>query len=170
MDAGLSGSSFQRGDGPKPVPSGVSPLLGRGMGAAYPVLISGVADWNRNEPSSLVRFHTHQDASPALMRAFWAGLSDCGSATRAPRAFFRPRLSAISAVTGWIWTPIQPRVTAPWSFSCATTTLTVSAGISKAMPTLPPDGEKIAVLTPMTLPSTSNVGPPELPLFTAASI
>ena len=48
--------------------------------------------------------------------------------------------------------------------------LTVSAGIAKAMPTEPPDGEKIAVLTPMTLPSTSKVGPPELPLFTGASI
>ena len=31
------------------------------------------------------------------------------------------------------------------------------------MPTEPPEGEKIAVLTPMTLPSTSKVGPPELP-------
>ena len=36
--------------------------------------------------------------------------------------------------------------------------------------TEPPDGEKIAVFTPMTLPSVSNVGPPELPLFTGASI
>ena len=33
-----------------------------------------------------------------------------------------------------------------------TTSVTVSAGIAKAMPTLPPDGEKIAVLTPMTSP------------------
>ena len=38
------------------------------------------------------------------------------------------------------------------------------------MPTEPPDGEKIAVLTPITLPSTSKVGPPELPLLTGASI
>src|SRR5262249_60523663 len=48
--------------------------------------------------------------------------------------------------------------------------LTVSAGTSKAMPTDPPEGEKIAVLTPMTLPSMSKVGPPELPLLTGASI
>ena len=38
------------------------------------------------------------------------------------------------------------------------------------MPTEPPDGEKIAVLTPITLPSTSKVGPPELPRLIGASI
>ena len=42
--------------------------------------------------------------------------------------------------------------------------------MAKAMPTLPPDGEKIAVLTPMTSPLRLKVGPPELPRFTAASI
>src|SRR4030088_814858 len=35
--------------------------------------------------------------SPDLMPAFAAGLPACGSATRAPSARFRPRLSAISA-------------------------------------------------------------------------
>ena len=55
----------------------------------------------------------------------------------------------MSAVTGWICTPIQPRLTLPVSLSCATTDFTVSAGMAKAMPTEPPDGEKIAVLTPM---------------------
>ena len=80
------------------------------------------------------------------------------------------RLSAISAVTGWICTPIHPRVTEPRSRSCATTERTVLAGMAKAMPTLPPDGEKIAVFTPMTLPLTSKVGPPELPRLTGASI
>jgi hypothetical protein len=38
------------------------------------------------------------------------------------------------------------------------------------MPTDPPDGEKIAVLTPMTSPSMLKLGPPELPTFTGASI
>ena len=38
------------------------------------------------------------------------------------------------------------------------------------MPTLPPEGLKMAVLTPITSPSRLKVGPPELPLFTAASI
>ena len=47
----------------------------------------------------------------------------------------------MSEVTGWIWTPIQPRLTEPLSFSWATTLLTVAAGIENAMPTLPPDGE-----------------------------
>ena len=57
----------------------------------------------------------------------------------------------MSAVTGWICTPIQPRSTSPLSLSWATTVLTVLAGMAKPMPTDPPDGEKIAVLTPMTL-------------------
>ena len=38
------------------------------------------------------------------------------------------------------------------------------------MPTEPPDGEKIAVLTPITLPFMSKAGPPELPLLIGASI
>src|SRR5450631_3659558 len=38
--------------------------------------------------------------SPASMPAFLAGLSACGSATSAPSAFLRPRLSAMSCVTG----------------------------------------------------------------------
>ena len=61
-------------------------------------------------------------------------------------------------------------MTAPLSLSCPTTVRTVSAGMANAMPTDPPEGEKIAVLTPITLPSTSKVGPPELPRFTGASI
>jgi hypothetical protein len=40
----------------------------------------------------------------------------------------------------------------------------VSAGMSKLMPTEPPDGENIDVLTPITLPSTSNAGPPGIAL------
>jgi hypothetical protein len=56
------------------------------------------------------------------------------------------------------------------SRSCVMTLFAVSARISKAMPTEAPDGEKIAALTPMTLPSMSKLGPPELPLFTGASI
>ena len=44
---------------------------------------------------------------------------------------------------------------------CAT-----SEGMAKPMPTLPPEGEKIAVLTPTTLPLALKVGPPELPRFT----
>jgi hypothetical protein len=40
--------------------------------------------------------------SPAMMPALVAGPSACGSATSAPCGPLRPRLSAISAVTGWI--------------------------------------------------------------------
>ena len=46
----------------------------------------------------------------------------------------------------------------------------VAAGISKPMPTEPPEGEKMAVLTPITLPCVSKVGPPELPRLIGASI
>ena len=74
------------------------------------------------------------------------------SATMAPSAFLRPIESAMSCVTGWIWTPIQPRVTWPFAFRSATTRCTVSAGMAKPMPTEPPEGEKIAVLTPITRP------------------
>jgi hypothetical protein len=43
-------------------------------------------------------------------------------------------------------------------------------GMAKPMPTLPPLGEKIAVLTPMTSPRVLNAGPPELPRLIGASI
>ena len=43
-------------------------------------------------------------------------------------------------------------------------------GMAKPMPTLPPVGLWIAVLTPITLPSRLKVGPPELPRLIGASI
>ena len=43
-------------------------------------------------------------------------------------------------------------------------------GIEKPMPIDPPDGEKIAVLMPITWPSMLNSGPPELPRLIAASV
>ena len=76
----------------------------------------------------------------------------------------------MSCVTGWICTPSQPRATLPLSLSCSTTFLATSLAMAKPMPTLPPDGEKIAVLTPTTSPWALKVGPPELPWFTGASI
>ena len=76
----------------------------------------------------------------------------------------------MSSLTFWITTPSQPRSTVPVALSWVTTSCTRAAGTAKAMPTLPPEGEKIAVLTPITLPSRSKEGPPELPRFTAASI
>jgi hypothetical protein len=46
----------------------------------------------------------------------------------------------------------------------------ISAGIAKPIPTLPPVGEKIALLMPITLPAMSNIGPPELPRLIEASV
>jgi hypothetical protein len=62
-------------------------------------------------------------------------------------------------------TPMKPRTTWPVFCSCATTIFTRLDGIAKPMPIEPPPrvGEKIAVLTPITLPSWVKVGPPELP-------
>ena len=43
-------------------------------------------------------------------------------------------------------------------------------GTAKPMPIEPPDGDRIAVLMPITSPSMLNSGPPELPLLMAASV
>ena len=109
---------------------------------------------------------TSPDAIPACM----AGVPSWVSATMAPSSSAMPSDSAISWVTGWIETPSQPRSTLPSSRRSAMTCLAVDAGMAKAMPTLPPDGEKMAVLMPTTLPFRLKAGPPELPWFTAASI
>src|SRR6267154_327338 len=50
------------------------------------------------------------------------------------------------------------------------TTATVSAGMAKPNPTEPPLGEKIAEVTPTTVPSSESKGPPELPRLIAASV
>lgn len=81
-----------------------------------------------------------------------------------------PRPSAIGALIDWICTPSQPRTTRPSLMMSSTTSLTTLAGIAKAMPTDPPEGEKIAVFTPTTSPSRLNAGPPELPRLIEASI
>ena len=51
-----------------------------------------------------------------------------------------------------MWTPSQPRRTRPFLINCLITGLATDAGIANPMPTLPPVGEKIAVLMPMTSP------------------
>src|SRR5690606_35122442 len=78
--------------------------------------------------------------SPASMPALAAGAPSCGCATRGPLASDRPRDSALSAVTGWICTPGQPRPTDPSLIKSLTTVRAVEAGIAKAIPTLPPEG------------------------------
>ena len=54
--------------------------------------------------------------------------------------------------------------------SWLTTLLAMAEGIAKPIPTLPPLGEKIALLMPMTSPFMLNSGPPELPRLIGASI
>ena len=51
----------------------------------------------------------------------------------------------------------------PLRMSSGTTRFTTSTGIAKPMPAEAPEGEKIAVLTPMSRPAESSSGPPELP-------
>ena len=67
-------------------------------------------------------------------------------------------------------TPSQPRRVSPYFLSCSTTLTTVSEGTEKPMPIEPPDGEIIAVFTPITSPFMLKSGPPELPLLIAASV
>ena len=108
--------------------------------------------------------------SPDLMPAGFAGPLSATPATSAPRAFDRPRLSAIVSSTVWMFTPSQPRRVSPNFCNCSITGTTVEAGVAKPMPTEPPEGDRIAVFTPMTSPSMLNSGPPELPLLMAASV
>ena len=65
---------------------------------------------------------------------------------------------------------IAGRVTTPLVLRLSTTSLAVAAGMAKPMPTLPPEGENMAVLIPTTSPSRLKAGPPELPLLIEASI
>ena len=73
-------------------------------------------------------------------------------------------------VTVWMRTPSHPRFVRPNSRSWVITGPASAEGTAKPMPTLPPDGEKIAVLMPITLPSMLNRGPPELPRLIGASV
>ena len=75
----------------------------------------------------------------------------------------------MSGVTSWMPTPSQPRSTDPFVMICWTMFCASFEGIEKPIPTLPPVGEKIAELTPMTRPVASKSGPPELPWLMGAS-
>ena len=99
-----------------------------------------------------------------------AGPLGVTEATSAPWALGRPRLSAISGVTPWMRTPSQPRRVWPNSSSWATTVRASAEGMAKPIPTEPPEGEKMAVLMPITSPARLKVGPPELPRLIEASV
>jgi hypothetical protein len=66
--------------------------------------------------------------------------------------------------------PIPGVGTEPRRMSSGTTRLTESIGMAKPIPALVPDGDRIAVLTPITRPAESSSGPPELPGLMAASV
>src|SRR3546814_10543668 len=76
----------------------------------------------------------------------------------------------MSTVTGCMPTPRYPRSSLPPFISVSTIGLASSAGIAKPMPTLPPVGDRICELMPITLPCISNIGPPELPRLIEASV
>ena len=76
----------------------------------------------------------------------------------------------MSSVTCWMRTPSQPRRVSPNWRSWSITATAVLDGTAKPMPIEPPEGEMIAVLTPITSPSRLNSGPPELPRLMAASV
>ena len=61
-------------------------------------------------------------------------------------------------------------LTGPNGSGKSTTLRAIAEGIEKPMPTDPPVGEKIAVLTPITSPARLNNGPPELPRLIEASV
>ena len=109
--------------------------------------------------------------SPERIPALAAGPSACAFAISAPRVpAGRRSASAMSSVTLWIFTPIQPRRTRPASRSCATTRLAILDGMEKPSPAETPLGETMAVLMPITWPRMLNSGPPELPELIEASV
>ena len=108
--------------------------------------------------------------SPLFIPPFAAGLLSVTLATKAPSAFLRPNLSAISSVTFCIRTPSQPRRVLPYLINCPMTPLAIFEGVEKPIPMLPPDGDNIIVLMPITSPSILNKGPPECPLLIEASV
>jgi hypothetical protein len=66
--------------------------------------------------------------------------------------------------------PILGVGTRPLLMSSGTTRFTVSTGTANPMRALEPDGDVIAVVTPISRPAESSSGPPEFPGFTAASV
>ena len=76
-----------------------------------------------------------------------------------------------AAVASWpAMMPIPGLRTRPFLMRSGTTRFTTSTGTAKPMPALAPEGEKMAVLTPIRRPAESSSGPPELPGLIAASV
>ncbi len=90
--------------------------------------------------------------------------------TSAPRVSGRSIASACSAETGWITTPMRPRLTCPVCLICSAAFIARSIGIAKLTPMYPPELEKICELIPTTSPEVLSSGPPELPRLIATSV
>ena len=76
--------------------------------------------------------------SPCLSPARSAALPGSTAATITPPASFRPRLAAMSDVTGWMVTPSCERCTIPSVRSWSTTWRAMFAGIAKPIPMFSP--------------------------------
>ena len=146
-----------------------APLRQSVTGTVLPLSVS--ATWRaRSDGDSMAFPFQPRMMSPLRRPAAAAGLFGSTEDSSVPRGFASPKPSARSSVTGWMRTPSQPRDTRPSSRRSATTVLAMLDGTAKPMPTLPPLGEKMAVLTPITSPRSLKVGPPELPRLMGASI
>ena len=101
--------------------------------------------------------------SPRFMPAPSAALPGATDETIAPPTSFRPRLSAMSDVTGCTVTPSCERRTRPLLFNWSMTFRAMFAGIANPMPMLPSPGEMIWELIPTSSPRVFTSAPPELP-------
>ena len=98
-----------------------------------------------------------------------AGLSGCTSLTSAPRTceaeaardVGRDRLDRHAE---------HAAADLPLSISCVMTLRAMFAGIEKPIPMLPPDGDRICELMPISSPSVLTSAPPELPWLIGASV
>ena len=111
-------------------------------------------------------------ASPAWIPALSAGLFGTTDSTRAPWSTLRLSTLAISGVRSPPLMPMKACSTWPLAISCWATSWAVSIGTAKPIPTLPSDWppDSIWELIPITRPSESSSGPPELPGLIGASV
>ena len=70
----------------------------------------------------------------------------------------------------WMLMPTSWRRSWPYCLNCLNTVLTVALGIAKPRPSLPPDCDRMNVLTPTTSPRMLTSGPPEFPGLIGASV
>ena len=107
--------------------------------------------------------------SPARSPALAAGDPAEMSVTSIPDGVGRLAWRAVSAVRLSPSTPAQAVTNLPL-LAPRRKDFTMLEGMAKPMPMLPPVREKMAVLTPTSLPSRSTSAPPELPGLIEASV